>query len=160
MAAFAAVVAATVLVSCDPGEPPFLGCGPELRESLAADAGVHVIASAPVDYASTPPTSGPHAPGPELGVYARTLTPPEQVGVLERGDIVVQYDPLAIIASEIEQLEATFGPVAVVFPSPDLDDAVVLTAWRVRSSCNAFAPGDVQQFISDHRGNGAPHEAE
>ncbi len=127
------------------------GCGPEIRESQAADSGVHVIASAPVTYASEPPTSGPHAPGPEIGTYDRTLTYPEQVGVLERGDIVVQYDRALTGPDQVADIIATAGTSAVVFGADDLDRQVVMTAWRVRQSCDVVDTAAIAAFINAHR---------
>ena len=149
-----------LLSACGGSADEAVGCGPILRESLAPDAGVHVIASAPVDYASEPPTSGPHSPGPELGVYERTLTGPEQVGVLERGDVVVQYDPELVQGSLAVRFAEQVGATTVVFPSPGLGDPMVATAWRVRMTCGDLDPSGVASFVEEFGGQGDPHSVE
>ena len=148
------------LSACGSSSDDALGCGPILRESLAPDAGVHVIASAPVTYASEPPTSGPHAPGPELGVYERTLTGPEQVGVLERGDVVVQYDPDLVQGSLAARFSQEVGATTVVFPAPELGERMVVTAWRVRMTCADLDPSAVAEFVEEFGGQGDPHSVE
>ncbi|NOX32095.1 MAG: DUF3105 domain-containing protein [Actinobacteria bacterium] len=126
-------------------------CARVERESLAEDSAVHVIASASVRYSSLPPTSGAHSPGPELGVYERTLSFPEQVGVLERGDVVIQFDPGALEPHDLDFLRSTYATDAVIFPATDLTDALVMTAWRTRQRCRSFDSDAVASFISENR---------
>ena len=75
-----------------------------------------------------------------------------QVTVLARGAVLVQYrDPAAA---------ETLAPLAdrgdiVVAPAPDLDEAVVATAWTVKLRCEAVDVDAIAAFFdaqvgSDH----------
>jgi len=127
------------------------------RESLAEDSAVHVIANASARYSSLPPTSGAHSPGPELGVYERTLSFPEQVGVLERGDVVIQFDAAALEPNDLDHLKSIYAGDAVIFPAIDPDDALVMTAWRTRQRCTNLDNNVVASFISQYRDANSAH---
>lgn len=94
--------------------------------------GAHLIGDRPppVDYSSTPPTSGWHVSG-ALDIAAhfagRTLTGPEQVSLLEEGAVVVTFN--ALPDDELRTLEH--------LTETRYADRVGLTTYR------ALAPGQV-----------------
>jgi hypothetical protein len=130
-------------------------CGPIVRESLDSAYLVHVLGGATdVEYTSDPPTSGPHQPGPPVdGVVDEPITRPIQVGILERGDILLQHRP-DLPATQRAELEALGGDGVVVAPNPDLDDPVVATAWTYKRTCEAVDVDALQQFIDERAGKG------
>jgi hypothetical protein len=130
-------------------------CGPILRESLDSAYLVHVLGDdTDVEYTSDPPTSGPHQPGPPVdGVVTEPITRPIQVGILERGDILLQHDP-DLPAAQLAELESLGGDGVVVAPNPDLDDPVVATAWTYKRTCSAVDTDALRQFIDERAGKG------
>lgn len=131
-------------------------CGPIRRETLDPAYLFHVVneADADVDYATDPPTSGPHKPTPDVGgVLDAPLSKPVQVGVLERGDVVLQYRP-DLDEADRAALEALAGPRVTVAPAPDLDDPIVATAWIHKRTCAAFDRAALQEFVDERVGKG------
>ena len=107
-----------------------------------------------VRYTSDPPTSGPHQPTPPVeGVVSQPLTRPVQVGVLERGDVLLQHRP-DLPGDQQAALDALAGDGVVVAPNPDLDDPVVATAWLHKRTCEAVDVDALQEFIDERRGRG------
>jgi hypothetical protein len=131
-------------------------CGPILRESLDSAYLVHVLgADTEVEYTSDPPTSGPHQPGPPVdGVVDEPLTRPIQVGILERGDVLIQHDP-EIPTAELEPLA---GSGVVIAPNPDLPDPVVATAWTYKRTCRSVDLTALEEFVDERLGKGPEGE--
>lgn len=168
----AAVVALAVATSgCDgdegrqaaPSPAVAQGCSPEEHPPL--QAGSHLIGDTapPVPYSSNPPTSGWHASGrPEPGVHDEPLTDPQIVSLLEAGQVVAVYDPDALPAEAIADLEelATGGhtgrlsvtPANQEFPAP-----VTLTAWGVLQRCDRVSAEAVTSFVLSHYGQTDAH---
>jgi drug/metabolite transporter (DMT)-like permease len=143
------------LVACSSDGGADGACGPVQREALDSSYLVHVLpGSEPADYASDPPTSGPHQPSPPIdGVSDEPLSRPIQVGVLERGDVLLQHRP-DLAGDAVADLEALAGEGVVVAPNPDLDDPVVATAWVHRLACDEVDVEALQAFIDDRKGRG------
>jgi hypothetical protein len=81
------------------------------------------------------------------GVVDEPLPAPIQVGVLERGDIVVQYGPaIEGPTASSSGLVDLAGEHVVVAPNP-LVDGVVATAWRHRLSCPAVDRAELDAFV-------------
>jgi hypothetical protein len=149
------LVAAAGLAACGGGGDAAGSCGPTTRESLDPAYLVHVLGDADgIEYPSDPPTSGPHQPGPAVeGVLDEPLPRPVQVGVLERGDVLVQFDP-ALDDEAVADLEELAGPRVVVAPNPDLPAPVVATAWLFKRTCDAVDVGALRAFASERAGQG------
>jgi hypothetical protein len=130
-------------------------CGPITRESLDPAYLVHVLGTATeVEYTSDPPTSGPHQPGPAVdGVVDTPITRPVQVGILERGDVLLQHAP-DLPPAQLATLEALGGPGVVVAPNADLPDPVVATAWTYKRTCSAVDANALQDFVDQRLGKG------
>lgn len=130
-------------------------CGEVEREPLDPSYLIHVLGSATdASYTSDPPTSGPHQPAPAVeGVLDAPITKPVQVGVLERGDVLLQHLP-GLGADELDELRALAGDRVVVAPNPDLPSAIVATAWTHVRHCTAVDVGALRAFIRERAGNG------
>lgn len=126
-----------------------------MREALDPAYLVHVVGDeADVSYGSEPPTSGPHQSSPAAaGAVSDPLTRPVQVGVLERGDVLIQHLPDAP-AEEREGLDALVDDHVVVAPNPDLPTRIVATAWTAKRSCDALDVAALQEFIDERVGKG------
>jgi len=152
-----AVVALAVgaLPGCTSGADSDGGCGPITREALDPAYLVHIIDDdLPVEYTSDPPTSGPHKPSPpDTGVVDGPLSRPVQVGILERGDVLLQYSP-ELSRSDRVALEALAGDRVVVAPGSDLPDTIVATAWRSKRVCGSLAIAEVEEFVAERSGQG------
>lgn len=131
------------------------GCGPVRREALDPAYLVHVLDDdIDLEYTSDPPTSGPHKPSPpDTGVVDRPLSRPIQVGILERGDALLQYDP-SLPAADRERLEGLAGDRVVVAPNPDLPATVVATGWVYKQLCETVDVPTLEDFIAERVGNG------
>lgn len=131
------------------------GCGSIQRETLDPAYLVHVLGSdTAVEYGSDPPTSGPHQPGPaESGVLDEPLPRPVQVGILERGDVLLQHGP-ELPADDLAALEALAGDRVTVAPNPDLPEPVVATAWVFKQSCSTVDAAALEEFIDERVGQG------
>lgn len=135
-------------------------CGPIRREALDSAYLVHVLdEDAPgLEYSSEPPTSGPHKPGPELpATVDEPISRPVQVGFLEQGGVLLQHRP-DLDPDERAALEALGGDRVTVAPNPDLDDAIVATAWLYKRRCDSFDRDALDEFIEQRRGKGPEGE--
>ena len=152
----AAAVAALglLLPACSGGDGEH-ACGPILHEALDPAYVVHVLGTATnVHYTSDPPTSGPHQLAPPVdGVVDDPITRPVQVGVLERGDVLVQRDP-DLDPQDVKRLEQLAGNGVVVAPNPDLPSPIVATAWLYKRTCDSVDTAALQDFIDERLGKG------
>lgn len=130
-------------------------CGPVTRERLDPAYLVHVIQDdADVAYDTDPPTSGPHKPGATISdVVTGPLSRPVQVGVLERGDILLQHTS-ELPQDQRSRLEALAGSGVVVAPNPDLPSPVVATAWTYKLRCTSVDVTALRRFIDQRAGKG------
>lgn len=137
----------TAATGChDPIEPPL-------------QDGSHLIGDAapPVQYSSTPPTSGWHASGtPRTGVIPPDdpLTDPELVLAIEVGQVVAAYDPDRLPADAIERLEElasdTYRDRLTVTPYTGAERRLTLVAWGVLQPCAALDVAALDAFVAEH----------
>ena len=153
LATLAALVLASS-VSC--GASGGGACGPITRDALDPSSLTHVLPGAPApSYLADPPTSGAHQPTPPIqGVQSRPVAPQIQVGILEEGRVLVQYQGLDTTA--IAKIRGLVSPKVVVAPATALpgDARVVVTAWVTRQSCTALDLPKLRTFISTRSGKG------
>lgn len=116
------------------------GC--TVREDLPDEGRRHIGPEDPVpDYATVPPTSGPHINPPLQqadGAWAEPAAPVHVVHSLEHGRIAIQYDPLLAEEAQLalKGLYDTAYSAALLFPNPDMPYAVAATAWRNLIGCS------------------------
>jgi hypothetical protein len=148
-------VALLVLAACGSSGEGSGACGPITRESLDSSYLVHVLGDdTDVEYTSDPPTSGPHQPGPPVeGVVDEVITRPVQVGILERGDVLLQHAP-DLPADQLAELQGLAGRGVVVAANPDLPAPVVATAWTYKRTCDAVDVPALQEFVDERSGQG------
>jgi hypothetical protein len=133
---------------------PQAGCGPDRQERVDPASANHVLAGgAEPEYLTDPPTSGPHAPAPpRSGVLVEPLSPPEQVGHLEGGGVLLQHRGLP--DDQRDALEELAGSGVVVVADPELPEPVVATAWTRKMVCATVDAGALARFVDDHLGGG------
>ena len=138
------------------GAPRRTGCGPVGHEPLDPRSGLHVLPDAPPPrYATNPPTSGPHEPGPQRqGVLTTPLSPPAQVGALEAGQVLVQFRGLPDAARA--RLAGMAGGTVVVVPNATLPSPVVITAWRTIQRCATVELAAIRDFARRYGGHPVP----
>ncbi|MGH9247201.1 MAG: EamA family transporter [Acidimicrobiales bacterium] len=155
-AAVVLLAMASVIVGCtgDGDGPANAGgsaCGAVRREALDPDSSQHVLPTAPEPtYLSDPPTSGPHQPNDISGALSEPLSRPVQVGALEAGRVLIQYDG-GLDQATIDDLVVS-GPSVVVAPNPDLREPIVATAWRHKLECSEASVDELRDFIDTHAG--------
>lgn len=133
-------------------------------ERFPSEGTAHVATGAEVDYATSPPTSGPHYGSPaEPGFYTEAPPAGNLVHSLEHGAVVVYYDPTAITPEAEESLRAfarnhddTWAAVIVV-PNDDPESAYVLTAWRTMLRTDDYDAEQVHAFLGEYLGRGPEH---
>lgn len=135
-------------------------CGPIVRERFDPRSLQHVLPGMNVaSYLTDPPTSGPHQPAPPVhGVQTRPIAKPAQVGILEAGDVLLQYHDVR--ARDLAQLRKLAGDDVVVAPNPDVGRLhVVATAWLHKQTCVGVDTRGLRHFISTraHHGPGDHH---
>lgn len=147
-----------VSVACGGDDSDDAACGPITREALDSSYLVHVLGDdTDVEYTSDPPTSGPHQAGPAGGgSLDEPISRPIQVGVLEQGSVLVQYEP-DLPAAGVGPLHDLAGPDVVVAPNPDLPAPVVATAWTYKRTCEAVDVASLEEFIAERAGKGPEH---
>ena len=118
---------------------------------------IHVLPGAPEPhYLEDPPTSGAHQVAVVSlfrGVLATPIGRPQQVGLLEKGQVVIQYRSVDIEA--LRPLAA--DPKVTIAPSSTLGPGVTATAWRWSLSCGSTDPralSSLNSFIQDHEARG------
>jgi hypothetical protein len=150
----AALVGVGILGACSDDEAAG-PCGqPEHQRAQLPSS--HVLPGQPEpSYLSDPPTSGPHAPMTSVPpIFAEPVPKPSQVGILERGMVLVQYRP-DLRPAERQQLLDLAGGMVAVAPNPQLGQPVVASAWLYLLRCTAVDTGALRGFI-DTRTSEAP----
>lgn len=143
----------TATVTCDPMARPPLQTGSHLIGDQAP----------PVQYSSTPPTSGWHSSG-HVHVSVRgtrnPLTEPEQVSVLEVGGIVVTHgrldpDDRRRLAQCVRN---RYDGMVAVTPYRELSRGeVTFTSWGVLKRCDGVDLAALERFV-DRFGPDGPVE--
>lgn len=137
------------------GDSPSGRCGDVTYEQIDPQSALHLLPSSPEPpYRSDPPTSGPHIMGPPItGAVDDVLSRPVQAGILERGSVLVQYNP-GMEPGEVARLRALGGPDVVVAPNP-VAASVVATAWGRRLTCDGVDAGALRSFVDSFAGKGS-----
>jgi len=157
-----AALVCTVLAGCSSsgGSLAAGGCQAPHTDLLDIRSTLHLLPGAPdPPYSTDPPTSGAHRVGYyPRGVIATPVGRPVQVGLLEKGFVVVQYraDLGAAAEAALAPLTAV-TPYLTLAPDPTLPQEVVATSWLHDLRCGGFGPGALsalRRFISATVGKG------
>jgi hypothetical protein len=144
----------------------------QLRLNLADEGNTHVPNSTPVEYKTTPPTSGNHNPVPiDDGAYTTPITSDtsqptnmrNEVHAMEHGRIEIHYKPSLPEAQQLA-LKGIFDEDPngmLLYPDPDMPYDVAVTAWTNMAVCpqyNEAVLDVIRNFRDTYRGNG-PEQA-
>lgn len=121
----------------------------------------HVDEGTPVQYNSSPPTSGPHyANFSEPGFFSAPVQPERLVHNLEHGQVVVWFDPDAP-QQTIDSIENyVSGELPGILASPyegefsEGSGDYVLTGWGASQVCSEFSIPVVEAFREEYQGVG------
>ena len=138
-----------------------------IEEPAEAESAVHVPDGTPVDYATSPPTSGDHYATPaDASFYppqGLDQIPPEQfVHNLEHGQIVFWYSPDAPdeivndIEDYIDKQSGSQGQALLATPYEDIESprTFAMTGWGAMQSCTRFSESVVNAFREEYQGRG------
>ncbi len=146
----------TVVGAAGCGSSNDRACGPVVHDPLDPGSGVHVLPGAPTpSYLVNPPTSGAHQPGPSIDGPVRTpIAPQLQVGVLEEGRVLIQYE--GVSDADVAKLEALDSDQVLVAPASSLpgDTVVSATAWVTHQNCRAVDIDTLETFARHFAGKG------
>ncbi len=145
---------------------PQSGSDPALSnvEQFESQGRSHVAPGSAVNYAQSPPLSGPHyASTVRAGFYEEPQSAGALVHTLEHGAVVVYYQPDALpeeaeqhLRSLATQYTGTWASVVVV-PYPEeteADATFTVTAWRTRLTLDSYDRGAVEAFLAEYLGRG------
>jgi hypothetical protein len=85
-------------------------------------------------------------------VLTDPLSRPVQVGVLEAGKILIQYE--GVTSTQVDELEGLAGSDVVVAPGTELPDPIVATAWLAKLRCSTVDSAALGEFVTAHAGQG------
>lgn len=138
-------------------EPSGVACGPV--ETQPDQGHQHLVGDAepPVDYLTSPPTSGWHIREPEriqaaIGVHEEPLTELQQVSVQSVGlAVIAHHDLSADERRALEELAASEYPGRVaVTPYDRLETGeVALAAWRTLQRCEGVDEDAIAAFVEE-----------
>lgn len=105
-------------------------------------------------YNSTPPTSGPHAPGlAPWGVHDEPVPKELQVHNLEDGGVVISYtcQECPALVAQLTTIAERYEHV-ILAPYSELDRRIALTAWGRIDTFDEFDEARIVKFIDTHIG--------
>jgi hypothetical protein len=161
-----------VTVTLQPNAPPIAGeseCTVVEVTGIAIPDAHHVAVCSPVDYATNPPSGGPHWPvWAARGKYTSSI--PRQLSVhnLEHGWVVLSYrckdacpDVVAALEEAFDDAEDTYCVAngdglsrVILAPDPQLATPIALSAWGATYTATCIDPTSIAEFIAARIGHG------
>lgn len=147
--------------------------GPVQRLPTQGNSHIPQGSVSPIEYNSTPPTSGPHYPGlAPWGIYREPIRYEQLIHNLEDGGVVIYYQCPEGCEELVQQLEALVQPyvdagrhVVLVSNVPgwspteggqpahrDMGARIALTAWQVLDKFDEFDAERIRAFIERYEG--------
>jgi len=132
-------------------------------EEFESEGSQHVSEGQEIDYAQSPPLSGPHyGTATQGGFYEETQPAGNIVHGLEHGAVVIYYDEGALNESsrtslrEFAETHNGRWRSVIVAPNPNesAESDFVLTAWRNRMYMDSYDARTVFEFLSEFLGRG------
>jgi len=129
----------------------------------------HVAEGTDLEYAQSPPLSGPHYSRAADGGYYESPQPAGNiVHALEHGAVVIYYDPAVngtaagtddTFEESLREFAATHtgrwrSVLVVPNPNENPESDYVLTAWRTRMYMDSYDARTVHAFLSEYLGRG------
>ncbi len=89
--------------------------------------------------------------GAITGVQTEPLPAPIQVGILESGQVLIQY------RDTTDQLDQLATDTVIVAPNASLSAPIVITAWLHKMECTNVNIEELERFIGTNRNRGPAH---
>ena len=134
------------------------GCT-DLEQPELMEGAEHLPDGTPVQYSTTPPTSGNHWANPSnAGFFSEPVAPETLVHNLEHGQIVIWYSPDAPDAV-IEAIETYVGNERIALlaaPSDQVPSGMnfSFSAWGALQACENFSAEVLDEFRERFQGRG------
>lgn len=112
-----------------------------LHRNLTDEGHTHVNTGTTVNYKTSPPTSGNHAPIPQAdGAYREMPDPLNFVHSLEHGRMEIQYSPGLPEKDQLalKGLYDTEYAAALLFPNDQMPYQVAATTWTNLLGCKTY----------------------
>ncbi len=144
------------------------------EESFASQGNTHIQqgSASPIDYNSTPPTSGPHYPGlAPWDIYNEPIRYEQVVHNMEDGGVIVYYQcedgcpELRAQLSDVVQPYLDRGRHVLMMPNDpnwtgfgsqsahrDMEARIALTAWQRLDKFDEFDADRIRAFIDRYEG--------
>jgi hypothetical protein len=159
-------------VTLHPNAPPLAGeseCTVVKVTGIAIPDAHHVAVCSSVDYATEPPSGGPHWPvWASRGKYTASI--PRQLSThnLEHGWVVLSYRCKSACPDVVAALEKAFDDAqdtycvangdglsrVLLAPDPDLATPIALSAWGATYTATCIDPTSIAEFIAARIGRG------
>ncbi|MEZ4633507.1 MAG: DUF3105 domain-containing protein [Caldilineaceae bacterium] len=142
--------------------------------SLPTQGNVHIAqgSTSPVEYNSTPPTSGPHYPGlAPWAIYQEPIRYEQLIHNMEDGGVIVYYQCADACPDLVEELRSVVAPYidsgrhVVMLPNDpswagsatqayhkDMGARIALTAWQRIDKFDDFDAERIRAFIERYEG--------
>jgi len=160
------------IVTLHPDQPPLPGeteCKVVITTGIAVPNAMHVPLCTPVDYATNPPSGGPH--WPRWAAYTKyDVVVPREVYVhdMEHGAVVLAYrceEPCPDVVDFLTTAFDEFPPDAlcvtsggtnrlVLTPDPELDAPVAAAAWGATYVATCLDRDSLDEFMEGRYGKG------
>jgi hypothetical protein len=122
------------------------------------DASTFSHTNDPVQYETTPPVAGQHAPTPAAcGVHDTQIPDENYVHSLEHGAVAVLYDPAQVKAPDIKSIESivsSFPDRTISAPYADMDTPIVVASWGEKMELDSLDQRAIRDYIAAFRGKG------
>ncbi|CAN5630655.1 DUF3105 domain-containing protein [soil metagenome] len=137
-----------------PNTPDEIGGHPVQK---LGESGTNNHVTGTVEYDSTPPVHGAHAPQPgACGVHAEAIPDENQVHSLEHGAVGIQYrpdvDPQDI--EKIEDIARSFDASVFSAPYPGMATPIAVSSWGELMRLETLDTGAINDYIAQFRGEG------
>ena len=119
-----------------------------------SSSGVNVHRTGSLEYETTPPVAGPHAPQPATcGTHAEQISDEEQVHTLEHGAVGIQYLPDldAEQIAMIEELVSGYDTHVFSAPYPGMEPNVVVSSWGRKIELDSARTETIRAYIEAFR---------
>lgn len=161
-----------VTVTLHPSAPPIAGeseCTVVKVTGISIPDAHHVAVCTPVDYATDPPSGGPHWPvWAARGKYEAPIPRQLYVHNLEHGWVVLSYRCKGACPDVVAALEQAFDDAqdtyciangdglsrVLLTPDPDLATPIALSAWGATYTATCIDPPSIAEFIATRIGHG------
>lgn len=126
-------------------------------EKMSFEGDDHLAQGAGYNYEDPVPTSGPHSPNPApCNAFTQPVPLVRAVHAMEHGTVILWHRPDVDdeVRETLEDLRDQYDSHVIVSPNPDIEDAIVATAWRRRMRFENVENPLLAEFVDTYRKRG------